>query len=264
MARFAANLSTMYAEHEFSDRFAAAAADGFQAVECQFPYAYPATELRRRLDDHGLQQVLLNAPPGDWDAGERGLAAIPGREREYREGVELALEYAAVLGSPRVHVMAGVVPVEERSRDGERRLALYEANLAWAASRAATSGVDILIEPINGRDMPGYVLGRQDQAHAIVDRVGAANLKVQLDLYHCQISEGDLTMTLRRDLPTGRVGHLQVAGVPDRHEPDEGELNLQHLLATIDALGFDGWVGCEYRPRRGTSEGLGWLRSACA
>jgi hydroxypyruvate isomerase len=262
MPKFAANLSMMYTEHEFLKRFAAAAADGFQAVEYLFPYPYAATELRRRLDDHALQQVLFNAPPGDWDAGERGLAAVPGREREYRDGIERALEYAAVLGSPRVHVMAGIVPAEEGSGDRDRRLAVYEANLAWAASRAAAVGVDILIEPINGRDMPGYFLGRQDQAHAIVQRVGADNLKVQLDLYHCQISEGDLTMTMRRDLPTGRVGHLQVAGVPDRHEPDEGELNIQHLFATVDELGFDGWIGCEYRPRRGTSEGLGWLRSA--
>ena len=260
MPKFAANLSMMYAEHEFLARFAAAAADGFRAVEYLFPYAYPASELRRRLDDHGLQQVLFNAPPGSWDAGERGLAAVPGREGEFRDGIELALEYADVLASPRVHVMAGVVPAEEASVD--RWLGVYEANLAWAASRAATSGVDILIEPINGRDMPGYFLGRQDQAHAVVQRVGAANLKVQLDLYHCQICEGDLTMTLRRDLPTGRVGHLQVAGVPDRHEPDEGELNVRHLFATVDQLGFDGWIGCEYRPRRGTSEGLGWLRSA--
>ncbi|ASQ92240.1 2-oxo-tetronate isomerase [Streptomyces sp. 11-1-2] len=255
MPRFTANLSMMYTEHDFLDRFAAASADGFEAVEYLFPYAYDATELRRRLDDHGLRQVLFNAPPGAWESGERGLAALPGREAEVRSGIERALEYAAELGCPRVHMMAGLVgpapdPAEHRDT--------YLANLAWAAERAAAAGVDILIEPINGRDMPGYFLSRQSEAHAVVREVGAPNLKVQLDLYHCQIVEGDLTTTLRRDLPTGRVGHLQIAGVPDRHEPDLGELDIRHLFGVIDDLGFDGWIGCEYNPRAGTSEGLGW------
>lgn len=257
MPRFAANLTTMYPEHDFPDRFAAAAADGFEAVEYLFPYAYPAEELRRRLDDHGLRQVLFNAPPGDWDAGERGIAALPGREAEVRSGIGRALEYAAVLGSPRVHLMAGLVP---QAGAAPAHRGTYLANLAYAAERAAAVGVDILIEPINGRDMPGYFLRRQAAAHAVVREVGAANLKVQLDLYHCQIVEGDLTTTLRRDLPTGRVGHLQIAGVPDRHEPDRGELDLHHLLRVVDASGFDGWIGCEYFPEAGTSEGLGWLR----
>ncbi|MGP3941330.1 MULTISPECIES: 2-oxo-tetronate isomerase [Streptomyces] len=255
MPRFAANLSMMYTEHDFLDRFAAASADGFEAVEYLFPYAYDATELRRRLDDHGLRQVLFNAPPGSWESGERGLAALPGRAAEVRSGVERALEYAAELGCPRVHMMAGLVgpapdPAEHRDT--------YLANLAWAAERAAAAGVDILIEPINGRDMPGYFLSRQAEAHTVVREVGAPNLKVQLDLYHCQIVEGDLTTILRRDLPTGRVGHLQIAGVPDRHEPDRGELDIRHLFGVIDELGFGGWIGCEYIPRAGTSEGLGW------
>lgn len=251
MPKFAANLSMMYAEYNFLDRFSAAAADGFDAVEYLFPYQYDAAELRRRLDDNGLRQVLFNAPPGDWDAGDRGLAAIPGRQPEFRNGVEKALEYADVLGCPRIHVMAGIVANSKE---------IYESNLAWAADRAATAGVEVVIEPINLRDMPGYFLSRQGDAHAIVERVGRPNLKVQLDLYHCQIMEGDLTMTLRRDLPTGRVAHVQIAGVPDRHEPDDGELNIRHLFATIDSLGYDGWIGCEYRPRAGTSEGLSWLR----
>ncbi|MGW6401474.1 2-oxo-tetronate isomerase [Streptomyces sp. NPDC055134] len=255
MPRFAANLSTLYPEHDFPDRFAAAAADGFEAVEYLFPYAYEATELRRRLDAHGLRQVLFNAPPGDWDAGERGIAALPGREAEVRDGVDRALEYAAALDCPRVHMMAGLVP---QSADPAPYRATYLSNLAYAAEQAAAAGVDILIEPINGRDMPGYYLSRQADAHAVVQEVGAPNLKVQLDLYHCQIVEGDLTATLRRDLPTGRVGHLQIAGVPDRHEPDAGELNLRHLMSVIDELGFDGWIGCEYFPKAGTSEGLGW------
>ncbi|MFC5800062.1 2-oxo-tetronate isomerase [Streptomyces formicae] len=261
MPRFAANLSMMYTEHDFPDRFAAASADGFEAVEYLFPYAYDATGLRRRLDDHGLRQVLFNAPPGAWDSGERGLAALPGREAELRSGTDRALEYAAALGCPRVHVMAGLVRPDATPAELAEHRDTYLANLAWAAERAAGVGVDILIEPINGRDMPGYFLNRQAEAHAVVQDVGAANLKVQLDLYHCQIVEGDLTTTLRRDLPTGRVGHLQVAGVPDRHEPDRGELNIRHLFGVIDDLGFDGWIGCEYRPRAGTSEGLDWLRN---
>ncbi|MFB7715660.1 2-oxo-tetronate isomerase [Streptomyces sp. NPDC056105] len=256
MPRFAANLSTLYPEHDFPDRFAAAAADGFEAVEYLFPYAYEATELRRRLDAHGLRQVLFNAPPGNWDAGERGIAALPGREAEVRDGVDRALEYAAALDCPRVHMMAGLVP---QSADPSPYRATYLSNLAYAAEQAAAAGVDILIEPINGRDMPGYFLSRQADAHAVVQEVGAPNLKVQLDLYHCQIVEGDLTATLRRDLPTGRVAHLQIAGVPDRHEPDAGELNLRHLMSVVDELGFDGWIGCEYFPKAGTSEGLGWL-----
>ncbi|MFG2813269.1 2-oxo-tetronate isomerase [Streptomyces sp. NPDC048410] len=253
MPRFAANLSMMYTEHPFPARFAAASADGFAAVEYLFPYAYDAAELRRLLDDHGLRQVLFNAPPGDWDSGERGTAALPGREAETRAGIDRALEYAAALDCPRVHVMAGL-STAGAARD------TYLGNLAWAAERAEAAGVDILIEPINHRDMPGYFLNRQAEAHAVVRELGADNVKVQLDLYHCQITEGDLTTALRRDLPTGRVGHLQIAGVPDRHEPDAGELNIGHLFDVIDELAFEGWIGCEYRPRAGTSEGLGWLR----
>ena len=259
MPRFAANLSMMYTERDFLDRFAAASADGFEAVEYLFPYDHEAGELRRRLDDHGLRQVLFNAPPGAWDSGERGIASLPGREAEVRSGIDRALEYAAALGCGQVHVMAGVVPADATPTQLAAHRDTYLANLARAAARAATVGVDLLIEPINGRDMPGYFLRRQAEAHSVVQEVGAPNLKVQLDLYHCQIVEGDLTTTLRRDLPTGRVGHLQIAGVPDRHEPDRGELDIRHLLDVVDELGFDGWIGCEYRPRAGTSEGLGWI-----
>lgn len=260
MPRFAANLSMMYVEHAFPDRFAAAAADGFTAVEYLFPYAYPAEQLRGLLDANGLRQVLFNAPPGDFESGERGTASLPGREAEFRAGFQRALGYAEVLECPRVHVMAGVVPAGARREDC---LTVYRANLAWAAERAGSRGVDVMIEPINQRDMPGYLLSLQDEAHRIVDEVAAPNLKVQLDLYHCQITEGDVTVRLRSDIPTGRVGHLQIAGVPDRHEPDSGELAIDYLLAVIDATGFDGWVGCEYRPAAGTSDGLGWMRRAC-
>ncbi|MFD8911417.1 2-oxo-tetronate isomerase [Streptomyces sp. NPDC059575] len=260
MPRFAANLSMMYTEHPFPARFAAASADGFEAVEYLFPYAYDAAELRRLLDDHGLRQVLFNAPPGDWDSGERGTAALPGREAETRAGIDRALEYAAALDCPRVHVMAGLLPAGATPAEGARHRDTYLGNLSWAAERAGAAGVDLLIEPINHRDMPGYFLNRQDEAHAVVQELDADNVKVQLDLYHCQITEGDLTTALRRDLPTGRVGHLQIASVPDRHEPDAGELNIGHLFDVIDELAFEGWIGCEYRPRAGTSEGLGWLR----
>jgi hydroxypyruvate isomerase len=257
MPRFAANLSMMYVEHEFLDRFAAAARDGFAAVEYLFPYAHAANELAQRLKDHGLQQVLFNAPPGQWDTGERGIACLPGRQDEFRRGFEQALHYARTLDCPRIHVMAGVAPADA---DRATLRATYEANLAWAAEQAASIGRDVLIEPINTRDIPGFFLNRQDDAHEIVQTVGAPNLKVQMDLYHCQIVEGDVAMKIRRYLPTGRVGHFQIAGVPERHEPDDGELDYRYLLRLLDELGYDGWVGCEYRPRDGTQNGLGWLR----
>ena len=266
MPRFAANLTMLYNEHDFLDRFAAAAGDGFQAVEYLFPYAFEARVLAQHLADHGLQQVLFNAPPGDWDAGERGLACLPGREAEFRRGVEQALAYAQALDCPRVHVMAGLAPP---GVEHARLQATYEANLGWAAELAATAGRDVLIEPINTRDIPAFFLNRQDEAHRIVQAVGRPNLKVQMDLYHCQIVEGDLSVKLRQYLPTGRVGHIQIAGVPQRHEPDLGELNYAYLFQVIDELAaagsWNGWVGCEYRPARGavaggTSDGLRWLR----
>jgi hydroxypyruvate isomerase len=264
MPRFAANLSMLYPEHEFLDRFAAAAADGFKAVEYLFPYAHEARLLAARLRDHGLQQVLFNGPPGDWERGERGIAALPGREDEFRRSIDSALQYAQALQCPRVHVMAGIAPA---GVGRAKLLATYQANLAWAAQQAASAGVTCLIEPINTRDIPGFVLNRQDEAHRIVQEVGAPNLKVQMDLYHCQIVEGDVAMKIRQYLPSGRVGHIQIAGVPERHEPDIGEMNYGYLFVVIDevsaACGWDGWIGCEYRPSRGaakggTSAGLGW------
>ncbi|MBZ8138761.1 hydroxypyruvate isomerase [Rubrivivax gelatinosus] len=262
MPRFAANLSMLYNEHDFLDRFAAAARDGFKAVEYLFPYAYTTEQLAALLKAHGLQQVLFNAPPGNWDAGERGIACLPGREAEFRDGIAQALAYACALSCPRIHVMAGLVPAGQ-TRESVR--ATYVANVAYAAAEAAKLGINVLIEPINERDMPGFFLNRQDQAHAIVAEVGAANLKVQMDLYHCQIVEGDLAAKIRQWLPTGQVGHFQIAGVPTRHEPDVGEIHHPYLFALLDELGYDGWIGCEYRPRRGavpggTSDGLGWMK----
>ena len=261
MPRFAANLSMLYPEHDFLDRFAAAAQDGFEAVEYLFPYAHEPAALAQHLAEHGLQQVLFNAPPGNWDAGERGTACLPGREDEFRRGFAQALHYAQALNCPRVHVMAGLAPAGvERAR----LQATYEANLGWAAREAAEAGRDVLIEPINLRDIPRFFLNRQDEAHRVVQAIGAPNLKVQMDLYHCQIVEGDVAMKLRQYLPSGRVGHIQIAGVPERHEPDIGELHHPYLMTVLDELasscGWQGWVGCEYRPRAGTSAGLGWFQ----
>jgi hydroxypyruvate isomerase len=255
MPNFAANLTMMYNEFEFLDRFDAAAHDGFKGVEFLFPYSFLANELKDRLERNGLTQVLFNAPPGDWTAGERGMAALPGRETEFRRSIERALGYAGMLGTKRLHVMAGLV---DEGMDRARCRDVYLQNLAYAAEQAASSGITITIEPINTRDMPGYFLSGQQEAHAICAEVGAANLKVQFDLYHCQIMEGDLARTLRRDI--GGIAHMQIAGVPDRHEPDIGEVHYPYLFRLMDELGYDGWVGCEYRPRAGTTEGLGWLR----
>jgi hydroxypyruvate isomerase len=257
MPRFAANLSMMYVELPFLDRFAAAAADGFDAVEYLFPYEWPAATLAARLKESGLRQVLFNAPPGDFANGERGIASLPGREDEFRSGVGRAFDYAAALGCPRVHLMAGLVPAGG-TRDALRPT--YLKNLEWAAYKAADAGIDVLIEPINTRDIPGYFLNRQDEAHAVLAEIGSPRLKVQMDLYHCQIVEGDIAAKLRAFLPTGRVGHLQIAGVPERHEPDLGEVSYPYLFGVVDALGWDGWIGCEYRPAAGTSAGLGWWR----
>lgn len=257
MPRFAANLSFLYQDLPFLERFGAAAADGFEGVEYMFPYAHPAPEIAGLLRRHGLQQVLFNTAQGAWEHGERGIAALPGRAAEFRAAIGQALAYAKALDCPRLHVMAGLVP------PGADRAALHATfveNLRWAAGEAGRAGRRLLIEPINGRDMPGYFLQRQDEAHAVVAEVGSPHLAVQMDLYHCQVVEGDLATKLRQYLPTGRVGHLQVAGVPERHEPDEGEVNYPYLFDLVDALGYEGWIGCEYRPRAGTSQGLGWLR----
>ena len=277
MPRFAANLSMLYPELPFLDRFDAAANDGFTGVEYLFPYAHDASVIKARLENNGLKQVLFNASPGGtdkesisaaWDKGDRGVACIPGREHEFTAGVAMALDYALTLGCQQIHVMAGLVP-DTSTREAVR--GTYVSNLQYAAQQAAKHGIDVLIEPINRRDMPTFFLNRQDDAHALIAQIGAPNVKVQFDLYHCQIVEGDVAMKIKHYLPTGRVGHFQIAGVPQRHEPDIGEMNYPYLFEVIDetarACGWDGWVGCEYRPSRGavsggTSAGLGWLKAA--
>ncbi len=254
MPAFAANLTMNYPHLPLLDRPAAAAADGFKGAEILFPYEHPAQALRTRLQDAGLTLALFNAPPGDWAAGERGIAALPGREDEFRRSIGTALEYAAVLGNTRLHVMAGLAAPDA---DRPRHRACYVANLAYAAAQAAPHGIMVLVEPINPRDMPGYLVSRQEDGADICREVGAPNVKLQFDLYHAQVAGGDVATRLRALV--GAVGHVQVAGVPDRHEPDEGELRAEHLFRLLDELGYPGWVGCEYRPRGDTGAGLGWL-----
>jgi hydroxypyruvate isomerase len=250
MARFAANLSMMFTELTFLDRFAAAAAAGFKGVEFLFPYEHPAHEIRRRLDDNGLTLALFNLPPGDWAKGERGLTALRGREEEFARGLDLALGYAAALGCGRLHAMAGL-----ETHGADR--ATYVANLAGAAERARLSGIDILIEPINTFDMPSYFLTRTREAAAVIAESGASNLGLQLDLYHRQRMEGGVADAVAAYAPITR--HYQIAGLLDRGEPWPSELDYAPLLAQIAAAGFDGWIGCESRPRAGTAAGLGWL-----
>lgn len=255
MPRFAANLSFLYTEWPFLDRYRAAAEDGFAAVECLFPYDHPAEAVAQRLREHGLVQALFNLSPGDWSAGERGVAALPGREAAFADTVEQALAYAQIIGCRRLHAMAGLVPA---SADLSSMRDTYVRNLRAAARRLAPAGITLLIEPINGRDMPGYFLRTQQQAHDIVQEVGEPNLRVQMDLYHCQITEGDLTRRLEKHLPG--VGHIQMAGVPERHEPDGGEVAYASLFQRLDELGYAGYVGCEYRPRGQTRAGLAWFQ----
>ncbi|KRB34948.1 hydroxypyruvate isomerase family protein [Acidovorax sp. Root70] len=264
MPQFCANLSLMYSELPLLDRFAAAARDGFRAVELHFPYAFDPGEIAARLQNNGLQLALLNAPAAGadradmacaWERGARGLAAQPGRETEFRAGVLEALRYAERLRCPSIHVLCGTVPPDV---ERESLKALCVGNLRWAADQAGRAGCDILIEPTNLRDVPRYFLNRQDHAHELLDAAQVPHLKVLMDLYHCQLVEGDLHGKLQRYLPTGRVAHIQVAGVPARNEPDRGELHYPFLFDTIDALGYKGWVGCEYRPAADTSAGLAW------
>jgi len=255
MPRFAANLSMLFTELPFPQRFAAAAQAGFKAVEFLFPYDHAPEEVAGWLKESQLENVLFNLPPGDWAAGERGIASLPGREEEFRASVQTALRYAKALGTPRLHVMAGLVP---KGAERAERLALYEANLKHAAEALAGAGLTLLMEPINTRDMPGYLLNTQAEAHAIRERIGMRSLKVQMDLYHAQIMEGDLSTMIQRYVE--HVGHVQIAGVPLRHEPHEGELNLAHLMDALEAAGYDGWIGCEYRPKAGTVPGLAWMQ----
>lgn len=260
MPRFAANLSTLYPEFPLTDRIAAAARDGFAAVEVQSPYAVGRDEFRRALEAARMQAVLINAPQGAADAGERGLAALPGREADFEASIDDALDYARVIGAPRIHVMAGVPAVGVAV---DTVTAVYRRNLAQACRAAAAHGLEVTIEPINTRDMPGYFLTTPAQAVRVIEALAQPNLRLQFDCYHAQIIGGDLTRTLQRC--RSAIGHVQIAGVPDRTEPDRGEVDYRHVFAWLDDHAYAGWVGCEYRPAGGstpgaTSAGLGWMR----
>ncbi len=255
MPRFAANLTTMFNEVEFRDRFAAAAAAGFKAVEYLFPYAHDKDELAERLRGHDLVQAMHNLPAGDWDAGDRGMACHPDRVGEFRESVGQALDFAAALGCARLNCLAGIAPAGAAP---ERLRETFVANLKYAAGVLAEAGITLLTEPINTRDVPGFYLSRTDQALAIIDDVGAPNLALQYDVYHMQIMEGDLAPTIERHLD--RIGHIQISDTPGRNEPGTGEINYPFLFDHLDRLGYEGWIGCEYKPRAGTVEGLAWVK----
>jgi len=252
MPKFAANLSFMFADKPFLDRFDAAAEAGFKAVEYLFPYDFPAEDLKAKLDAAHLEQALFNVPPGNWEAGERGLAALPGREDEFAAAVSKALDYADVLGNTLIHAMPGL-------RHHGARHETYIANLKRAAAMAAERDKTIIIEPINERDIPGFFLNTTANARAVIHEVGAHNVGLQFDLYHRQIQEGDVARAI------GEFGHLarhyQIANPPDRAEPDHGEMNYRYLFEVLDATGFDGWVGLEYKPRGDTVAGLAWLEA---
>ncbi len=254
MPRFAANLSMLFTELPFLDRFAAAAAAGFSAVEFLFPYPYPAAELKARLEAHGLQLVLHNLPAGDWDAGERGIAVLPGREGEFREGVARAIAYATALGVPRLNCLVGKTPAGVPADAVHRTLV---ENLRFAAEALRGAALTLLVEAVNDKDIPGFHLTRTAQVLALLDEVGAPNALVQYDVYHAQRMEGELAATLAAQLP--RIGHVQVADTPGRHEPGTGEINFDFLFAHLDAIGYTGHVGCEYKPAATTADGLGWL-----
>ena len=255
MPRFCANLGFLFPDLPFLDRFAVAAKAGFAAVEYASPYEYPAADLRARLADNGLQQVLINSPAGDRARGERGFACLPGRERDFRDGVALALDYAGALGCKLVHVMAGVPPAD---LPYDTTLALYAQNIAWAGERAQTAEIRLTIEPLNPHDAPGYLLRTQEQGAAVVEAVGRDRIGLQFDLYHCQTAQGNVTARLQALMPV--IAHMQLADVPGRHEPGTGEIGWDFVLRRIDELGYRGWIGCEYNPAGDTIEGLAWRR----
>ncbi|MDJ0947438.1 MAG: hydroxypyruvate isomerase [Alphaproteobacteria bacterium] len=257
MPRFAANLTMLYGEHDFLDRFAAAARDGFAGVEYLFPYDFDKNQLAEALAANGLVQVLHNLPAGDWAAGERGIACLPDRTGEFQDGVGRAIEYATALGCSQVNCLAGIAP-EDADPDASRQT--FVDNLRFAAAQLGEAGIKLLIEPINTIDIPGFYLTGTEQAIGIIDETGAGNLALQYDIYHMQIMEGDLARTIEANL--GRIAHVQLADNPGRHEPGSGEINYPFLFDFLDRIGYGGWIGCEYKPAAGTSEGLGWLKAA--
>jgi hydroxypyruvate isomerase len=254
MPKFAANLTMLFNEVAFLDRFEAARRAGFAGVEYLFPYEYDPAEIKRRLDAHGLTQVLHNLPAGNWSAGERGIACHPDRLTEFEEGVTRAIQYATALGCTQLNCLAGIAPP---GIDPGRARATLVANLHGAARRLQDAGIRLLIEPINTRDIPGFFLRTTAQAMELMAEVGSANLFLQYDVYHMQIMEGDLATTIQTHLD--RIAHMQIADNPGRHEPGTGEINYAFLFDFVDRIGYAGWIGCEYKPAAGTEPGLGWM-----
>lgn len=256
MPKFAANLTMLFNELDFLDRFQAAADAGFSGVEYLFPYAWPATQLAEKLDGAGLTQVLHNLPAGDWAAGERGIACHPERIGEFQDGVGRAIDYARTLGCKQLNCLAGIAPAGVSDEVVHRT---FVANLQFAAAKLEDAGIRLLIEPINTFDIPGFYLNRTNQAAAIIDAVGSDNLFIQYDIYHAQRMEGELANTIAKHL--ARIAHIQLADNPGRNEPGTGEINYAWLFKHIDRLGYQGWIGCEYKPAAGTKEGLGWIKA---
>jgi 2-dehydrotetronate isomerase len=257
MPRFAANLSMMFNEVPFLDRFKAASDAGFKAVEFLFPYEHSPEEVAAKAKAAGVEIVLFNMPAGNWAAGERGITGLPGREQEFRSGVDKALTYAEQLKVPRLHAMAGIAPA---GVDSQTCRATLIANLKYAARKLAERNIMLLLEAINTRDMPGFIVSTQKDSHAICEAVGEPNLKMQMDLYHMQVMEGDLATSLKRYAP--QCGHIQIAGCPERNEPDTGEIRYEYLFRLLDEIGYAGWLGCEYRPAGKTTDGLKWFHTA--
>lgn len=255
MPKLAANLTMLFTESDFLDRFRLAADAGFRGVEYLFPYAYDPVVLKEKLADCGLVQVLHNMPAGDWKTGERGIACLPDRVSEFEAGVEQAIEYATILGCRRVNCLAGIRP---RHIDANKARATFVRNLRSAAPRFKSAGIELLIEPINTRDVPGFFLCHTAQALEIIEAVQSDNLFLQYDVYHMQVMEGDLARTIERNLP--HITHIQIADLPGRHEPSTGEIHYPFLLRFLDRIGYAGWVGCEYTPAAGTAAGLHWIR----
>lgn len=257
MPKFAANLTMLFNEVDFLGRFAAAARAGFKGVEYLFPYAYDKAELAERLAANGLTQVLHNLPAGDWAAGERGIAVLAERRGEFQDGVGHAIDYAKALGCTQLNCLAGIAP---EGADAESLRRTFVENLRFAAAALKAEGIALLVEPINTRDIPGFYLNRTAQAAELIGEVGSDNLFLQYDIYHMQIMEGDLAPTIAANL--GLIRHIQLADNPGRHEPGTGEINYPFLFAQLDRLGYDGWIGCEYKPAKTTAEGLGWFAAA--
>ncbi len=259
MPKFAANLTMLFNEHDFLDRFQAAADAGFKGVEYLFPYAYDKQQLAEQLQKHGLTQVLHNLPAGNWDGGERGIAVLPERVGEFQDGVGRAIEYATALGCKQVNCLAGKVPA---GLDADTAHKTFVDNLQFAAGKLKDAGIRLLVEPINTYDIPGFYLNRTEQAAALLQDVGSDNLFIQYDIYHAQRQEGELANTIKKHLD--RIAHIQLADNPGRNEPGTGEINYAWLFKYIDGTGYDGWIGCEYKPAGVTKDGLGWIQALTA